>query len=511
MNLFFIIMATVLFALIANLFILYNHHKIYKKIFITIPVLFVIFFYYFISTNFLHPEIFKPTKNLTVFAPTGNYYNLTLNAFKKGELHLTDSTKYPALKEKDIYKNFLLYAKRDINLLRLLDTSFYNNKIYFYFGITPVLLFYAPFNLITGLFLTDKFIVFILSSLTFILSLLIIKKSIKKITHKQTSISMDILTIFLIGICNYQPFLLIRPFSYEVAITSAIFFLFLCLYFLLIYFYTNKNLYILIFCIAMLIALSVGCRPHYVLFIPLFIIVIILTELFKKTDKKTIMKILIIFIIPLTLYGSFLAVYNYLRFDSIFEFGRTYQLNDLNQLDWHFKIQDLFIAIKYNLFQTPIINTNFPLFSLVSAKGHSIGNEFITGIIYTFPLILILLLFPFTLYILWKKDKTISIFLLLLTFISTVNFFVDTSIGGIIQRFLFEYLCILVLISIIIFYYLYTSTKSVLIKYSLNIFFIAIYIFSIYINISLLFCYENSLFYRALSNGNYEKIVNFLF
>ncbi len=506
MKLFFIILATVLFALGVDLFSNYYKYKIYKKIFILISILFVIFFYYFISTNLFHPEMFKPTKNILIYVPVGNYYNVVLNSLKNNRLYISDSSVYPILNQPEIYRNFSKYAMKN---QKLFDTSYYNGKVYLYFGITPLLAFYTPFYLITDLFLTDKLVTFILLSLTFIISFIITKKIIQKITTTKIPFYMDILVIFLIGFCNYAIFLLSKTCSYEVAIASAVFLLFLSLCLFLIYSYSRSS-YLLIFFISLFIALSVGCRPHYILFIPLFIIAIILTELFKKTDNKTIMKFLLVFIIPLILYGSLLALYNYLRFDSIFEFGRTYQLNELNPIDWHFKIQDLLTGIKYNLFQSPIINTKFPLFSLVSAKGHSIGNEFITGIIYTFPLILILLLFPFTLYILWKKDKTISIFLLLLTFISTVNFFVDTSIGGIIQRFLFEYLCILVLISIIIFYYLYTSTKSVLIKYSLNIFFIAIYIFSIYINISLLFCYENSLYYRASSNGNYEKIVDFL-
>lgn len=394
--------------------------------------------------------------------------------------------------------------------MRLLDTSYYKDKIYFYFGITPILLFYAPFNLITGLFLTDKFIVFILSSFIFILTLLIVKILIKKIIKGRMPFYIDILIIFLVGFCNYLPFLLIRSAAYEVAITSAAFLLFLCLYLFFIYLYKNKTPYSSMFFIGLLIALSVGCRPHYILFIPLFIFATIVIEQFKKTNITNIIKLFLVFSTPCILYGTILAIYNYLRFDSIFEFGRTYQLNKLNQINWHFKIQDLFIGIKYNLFQAPIINTNFPLFSLVSAKGHSIGNEFITGILYTFPLILILSLLPFILYILWQNDKKISIFFILLTFISIINLLIGTSVAGIVQRYIFEYLCLIVLISIITFYYIYTYTKSVLMKYLLNIFFITVYIFSIYINISLLFCYENSLFYKDTNNGNYEKVVQFL-
>lgn len=502
MNLLLIILSSVIFALIIGFISDYYKSKIIKTISIIISVLFVLSFYYFLSTHFFHPEIFKPTKNLVVYTPTGNYYNLVLNAFKKGNLHISDSVKYPALKEKNIYRNFPIYVKRDPNLLDLLDTSFYKNKIYFYFGITPILLFYAPFNLISGLFLTDKLIVFILSSLTFIISLLIVIKLINVQSNKTIPFYINILNIFLIGLCNYSLFLLVRACSYEVAIASAIFFLFLCLYFLLIYFYTNKNSYILIFSIAMLLVLSVGCRPHYALFIPLFIFTIIIIENIKK--RQSLYKNIFVFLIPCVLYCSVLAVYNYLRFHSFFKFGITYQLNNFNFIDWHFQIQDFLIGIKYNLFKLPIITNKFPIFSL-----YSLGNEFVTGIIYIFPLSLFFSFLPYITHNLWKKNKEISIFLIILTCIIIINFSI-ANIAGFNQRYISEYISFIILICIIIFYYLYTNTTSIAIKYLMNIFFILIYIFSIYMNISLLFCNLNSIPYKEVSSGNYEKIVDFL-
>lgn len=80
------------------------------------------------------------------------------------------------------------------------------------------------------------------------------------------------------------------------------------------------------------------------------------------------------------------ALYNYLRFDSIFEFGWKYQLNDLNQYGYIASIKDSILSLKYNLFQFPEFDKN-TIFSLVKATGHRIGNEFVAGAIWTFPLI----------------------------------------------------------------------------------------------------------------------------
>ena len=71
--------------------------------------------------------------------------------------------------------------------MQFYDFSYYKGKIYFYWGITPVLLFYLPFNLITNLCLSDNLIVFLSLSLIFLLSLLILKKVIDIIFVEKTT------------------------------------------------------------------------------------------------------------------------------------------------------------------------------------------------------------------------------------------------------------------------------------------------------------------------------------
>jgi hypothetical protein len=479
--------------------------KKYKKLLVLFSVLFIISFYFFLSANFFYRESFYPKKNINYYNLCCNYYNLLTDSLKKHQLNFLADKKID-------YENYHFYINS--NQLILLDTSVYKNKIYLYFGITPVLLFYLPFNLITGLYLTDKFIVFILSCFIFLISLFIVKKILESITEtKNIPVNLIILSIFLIGICNLLPFLVIRTAIYEVAITTAIFLLLItfCSFY---YYITTKNLkikYILTFCISLTLCLTVGARPHYILFIPIFFFAVICLQLKEKNNLKSIINSVIIFLIPCLIYGTILALYNYLRFDSIFEFGWKYQINPQNQAKFIPSIKDFIICLQNNFFLVPNINDT-TIFSLTETSGHSIGNEYVTGIVWTCPVILILLFIPHFLKRIYKENSNTFIFILTLLLVTTVNI-ITLNFFGMLLRYIFEYLCLMIILSVLIFLFYISRIKDKLLKNFFNIIFMFIFVYSVFINISLLFCKENAISYLIDENliTNYTKIVMFLF
>ena len=95
-------------------------------------------------------------------------------------------------------------------------------------------------------------------------------------------------------------------------------------------------------------------------------------------------------------------------------------------------------------------------------------------------------------------------------FIICINLFI-TSFIGMITRYFFEYMSFIVILSIVLFYYLYDKVKNKCLKKMLEIFFIIIFCYSIFINFCLLFCENNAFYYAPTSAGNYLKTVNFLF
>ena len=194
MNILIILLLLIIFSLLSVLF------SEYHKICIVFSILIVLLFYFFLSKSFFHTESFYPDTKISTYKPCGNYYNLLLESLKHGKFFITN-----------------INNSQNIHIL---DTSIYKDKVYLYFGLTPLLLFYIPFKLITSLYLTDKFITFILGCVIFLLYLLILKIFTEKLNLKVNHFII-ILSIFLIGICNYEPFLIIRGAIYEVCILTS--------------------------------------------------------------------------------------------------------------------------------------------------------------------------------------------------------------------------------------------------------------------------------------------------
>lgn len=502
MMLLLIILAIIVFALISKFF--KN-----QKIFIIISVAFILFFYFFLAKNFFHIESFYPTSEIKTYYLCNNFYNLVVDALKDKKLYIGTLEDYPKLNVDNVYKDFDTIFE-DPKYTNLFDSSYYKGKIYIYFGITPVLLFYLPFNIITSLYLTDKMVVLFLACLSFILSLLLLKKITTSLNFNIQK-PILILSIFIVGLCNYVPFLVVRSCIFEVAILTANTLLLFSLLFLYFYLQTKetKKRYIFLLLMSLCLALAVGARPFYVLHIPLFYCLILFFEYNQNKDIRKILKVSLAFLAPCIFYGIILALYNYLRFDSIFEFGFKYTLNSENHYGQTPSINDALLSIKYNLFQIPDIVED-TIFSLAQTEGHLFANEVVIGVFWAFPLILSFIFLPKFLLNVVKRNKDIVAIIILMLFVAGINLFI-TSFIGMVSRYFFEYMSLIVPISLILFYYLYNIAEDKLLKRVLNVYFILLFIYSIFMNISCLFCEKYSLYYFGSSAYNYSKIIKFLF
>ncbi len=506
MKLFSIIFLIILFSILANL--------VPKKgnLFFFISLFFVFSSYFMITKHFYHINNLYPSEKLLCYHSCVNYYNLIVKSLKNYKLYICEDNENLLSKDPNLYKNYQISYKNFKNIPSLFDTSYYKGKLYLYFGITPVLLFYLPFNLITNLYLTDKLLVLILSCFIFLFSLIIIKKISDRITVIQNiPPNILVLCIFITGFCNLLPFLVIKSSIYEVAITTAIFLLLLSIYIFYNYMYaqTKSNKYILLFCLSFTLCLSVGARPYYVLFIPIFFIAIIWLT-YKETESiNQIIVSILYFLIPCLLYGTIIALYNYLRFDSIFEFGWKYQLNPLNQYDYFINLQDLLKGLCNNFFHLPLIDDK-TFFSLSPTVGHSLGNDEIVGFIWSYPLSYMLIFLPIFLKKLYKHDIKIFTLLFIMIIMIIISIIV-TSFIGMITRYMVEYLSLINILSLIIFIFYINYVDDKNLKKTLNFLFIIFFAYSMFINISLLFCKKAAAFYAITSADNYKFLINLLF
>jgi hypothetical protein len=266
------------------------------------------------------------------------------------------------------------------------DLVYYDGKFYSYFGIVQVLLISLPFHLITGNYISTRFVVFLFASGAAVFLMLIWRQLVFKFMSKM-SVGMFTLGQITIVMCSMLTFVAARPLFYEVAVTSALFFVALGLWLLLRYSLEKRRIVSLFFgCLCM--ALSVGCRPNY-LFFSLLVPVILFHPIKKlwcdKARKKRLVVTIIAAAVPYAAIGSALMWYNYIRFGSVIDFGNSYMLTVtnvgaaglLNPLDRLILTGACFVA-----FFVPALNfsTGFPF---VSIDGGSVQiSETFSGALY---------------------------------------------------------------------------------------------------------------------------------
>ena len=419
---------------------------------------------------------------------TGNYYNWLAFNLTKFKLDLDVNENFVNYLTNDIDKNLLKDDKVDISVKMFYDTSIYNNKVYLYFGITPIILFYLPFYLATNYFVSDHLVILFLSIFIFILQILIYKKiSILSLQNKK----LTVIPVLIFGLCSGILLTYVSITIHLIAIFTCIFCSLVALHiFLLLSDDKYKNLKM--FLLGLFLAFAIGARLISVI-LTMFIFIATLTIDSKKyifyssklQNFKTsnLLKKYSYFFLPLIIYGIILALYNYLRFDSIFDFGFKYQFSPNHMVnitkDFYFVVQHLF----YNIFYIPKFITINPyvIFNNASINNFEplIGGFIIAPIIIS---LIGLLKFNFL-----KNYKLIFLFFIVTISTSFIYLCID-SYKGSNARFVTEYLFLLLVPSLFLFYNFMETENNFILKNIIKILFLCLTIFSLYINTNLINC-----------------------
>lgn len=255
-----------------------------------------------------------------------NQYEELAESMAEGHIDLNDPVD-PKLLEMDNPYDFNARVNQGVSVAW--DHAFYNGHYYMYFGIVPVLLLFLPYRLITGSALTTfhatQFFSVLLILGIFSFFMLLIRVFIKKLPFCLYILLSVFASILSISIAISSPAL------YCTAIISAVCFAVWSLYFFMRAAYeseTGKQKLLFLFIGGLFGALEFGCRPPIglsnIIAIPLFI------ECLK--DRKTTKPAVTFFTaIPYIAVAAGLMYYNQVRFDSVFEFGQSYQMTVTDQ------------------------------------------------------------------------------------------------------------------------------------------------------------------------------------
>jgi hypothetical protein len=393
---------------------------------------------------------YRSYTSFTFSKDSQDYYNMLSHSILNGHLDLGIKPSSQLLGLREPYEpseRNILHAgfnKNSDQPYYLYDASLYNKKYYIYFGVTPVLLF-VQFRLLTGFDLPISLGILIFIIFGVSISTYLICKFNNFINNGSSNYSLYIgLLIFMYA----QPTLILlrRTMFYELVFACA-FSLFLILFnsiFNVII--LNKNKMYNLCVIGLVLGLLVGCRPIYILFIPITISLFLL-DLYIYKYKYNIYHISA-FILPLICIGLMLIFYNLARFHNIFEFGQSYQLaGTLNPKKVHlFNYKYILNNLYAYLFSYPAYINHFPYINLKDfeplfnifkepniVNGYN-GSSLVLGLITCYPIVILNLnYFNFnsnlSKYIIYLQISAFSMFGILLFYQgSTIRYMFDFSI-----------------------------------------------------------------------------------
>ena len=319
------------------------------------------------------------------------------------------------------------------------DMAYYNGKYYVYFGILPVLTVMAPYKFITGDYMELNTVVFIFATLTIIF----IMKSIMLIFRRWfKDVPFKFLILFFVAVISGGIIMWIcrRPITYEVAIISGYYLVIQGIFFILKTIEKQKVNYIYMCLACLSLALAVACRPN--LLIASLLIVPVLLKIFINNikNRENILKNILVVAIPYGIVGISLMIYNYVRFDNIFEFGAQYQItvNDMRNLGN--RIMTIPIGLMSYLFKIPTIISQFPFaqisYDTITFYGYYWSSAMAGGIFILSPICFALFLIP---KIRNKINKELFFVIIMLSLVGIIICILDIVLGGNSQRYAADY------------------------------------------------------------------------
>lgn len=323
----------------------------------------------------------------------------------------------------------------------LFDVAYYDGKYYVYFGVVPVLLFYLPFYLLTGLNFPTAIGVLI-AILLFIAGVSALLDRFARYHFEKVSIGLYLLMqIALVSGCGIL-YLLKFPTFYSLPLSCGLAFSVWGLYFWMRGRMSKSHRAGCYIAGSLCMALVLGCRPQLVLLsllaFPIFWRYYITN---KKILSKKGAKEFVCLIAPYIVVGVAIMLYNHARFGSFTDFGANYNLtvNDMTQRGWVFgRFAPAFFAY---FIQAPNVSGVFPYLQPVvfatTYIGQTIKEATFGGIFACYPVLWILLLAAPIARLRndQRETRTITgvIFVLLLS--GLVIAMVDAQMAGILQRY----------------------------------------------------------------------------
>lgn len=357
------------------------------------------------------------------------------------------------------------------------DTAYYQNHLYVYFGVVPVLLTYLPYYLLTGSDLSTVYVVLLSGALAILAAFLFLRVLIRRFFSK-TPFPVYVLLSLLLGSCTGVLYYAVDPSFYIVPFHFSLAFVFLalalwisaserwaltlcgapvlaqddCCFAPLPASQRSGSISLRIALGSLLAALVAGCRPQFLVFsalaLPLFI-----PLLRQEPRRRRSLLRALAFALPYATAALPLMYYNNLRFGSPFDFGASYNLttNDMPHRGFRLgRLPDGFFAY---LLQLPNVTLPFPYLQATAFTPRYLGKTILEpmfgGVLPLFPFLWVLFGLRRASPVLREKGlRWIALLPLLLCLVVIVA---DTELAGILWRYVNDFQPLLFLSAALVF------------------------------------------------------------
>lgn len=368
------------------------------------------------------------------------------------------------------------------------DHVYFDGKFYSYYGIAPVVLLFLPYHLITGYYFPDSAAVLIFAIIGIIGLSFLFNKLTKKF-FPQLPTGIFIISLVIIQMVSGIWYSIGRPLFYEIAMSAGFAFMTWAFYFIISANIIGKGKISLLKTAvsSLLFALAVLSRPTTVLYCicsAVFMICAITKFSDNKKHKlfnKQSIRYLACAIVPMACLGLVQMIYNYVRFDSPFEFGIQYSLtiNDFRNTQFHWLLS--LIPFWNYLFNPPVFSTEYPFVS-ANFQGMGVGGFFYNDSSSTHNVCgLFFLALPMFSYLLAGKAlKTIpdrrekikkSLYILFPCIVIPLIIICSVWESGYSIRYMTDFAWQMLIGAYFIIFYLYQKTTNPTVKKIINIFF----------------------------------------
>ena len=245
------------------------------------------------------------------------YYNLLVQGFRAGQLSVKEDVP-PGLAELADPYDLSTYVRPS----RVLDLSYYKGRLYLYFGVTPALILFWPYTVLTGHYLFHRQAVAIFCAIGFLASVGLLRALWRRY-FTEVSFGVVVACVLALGLATGVPVLLSQSDVCEVPVSCGYMLTMLALAAIWCAMHEPERRGWWLATAILAYGLAVGARPSLLL----GAIILLVPVAQARREGRQMGAPLLAAIVPITLIGLGLMLYNGLRFDNPFEFGQHYQLH----------------------------------------------------------------------------------------------------------------------------------------------------------------------------------------